>query len=254
MRAFPNERVAIVLGDDNNFKITTTIDVITAEATLQSGRVETHTGGKAMNALRNVVVVGGGEGVGNCICERLTEQGVNVTSLSRRSGFDVRDTKLIIEEVERIDKIKPIDGLVITAGVLFNGDFENMPLSKIDEIILVNLTSIFKIIHGISGILKNNKVSVLLFSSSSFNYGRSGTAIYSATKAAIANFTQAAGQEYAKHGVRINCIVPRRVNTSMRRDNFPEEDVSTNLSPTIVAEKAIEVLNSPYYGMLVHVR
>jgi NAD(P)-dependent dehydrogenase (short-subunit alcohol dehydrogenase family) len=45
--------------------------------------------------------------------------------------------------------------------------------------------------------------------------GWHGAAAYSATKAAVVNLTRTAAVEYAKYGVRVNCICPGVIQTAM---------------------------------------
>ncbi len=45
--------------------------------------------------------------------------------------------------------------------------------------------------------------------------GWHGGSAYSAAKAAVVNLTRTAALEYAKHGLRINCICPGVIQTAM---------------------------------------
>ena len=49
--------------------------------------------------------------------------------------------------------------------------------------------------------------------------------VYSCTKAAVVNFTQALAEE--RSDLFVNAIIPQRINTPMRRKNFPEENPKT---------------------------
>jgi 2-C-methyl-D-erythritol 4-phosphate cytidylyltransferase len=85
---------------------------------------------------------------------------------------------------------------------------------------------------------------LLQFSSSSFTRGRAEYSAYSARKAAIVNLTQALADEWEAHGIRVNCIVPGRTDTVMRRENFLGEDQQTLLSPYEVALTSAKLMSS----------
>ena len=64
--------------------------------------------------------------------------------------------------------------------------------------------------------------------------------IYSSTKAAIVNLTQALSEEWANEKIRVNCINPERCDTPMRRSNFGLEPKETivGISARLISNKA----------------
>ena len=94
---------------------------------------------------------------------------------------------------------------------------------------------------------------LLQFSSSSFTRGRAEYSAYSAYKAAIVNLTQALADEWKADGIRVNCVVPGRTDTAMRRENFLEEDQRTLLSPYEVALTSAKLLSSSETGVIARV-
>ena len=56
--------------------------------------------------------------------------------------------------------------------------------------------------------LAETKGQLLLFTSSSHTRGRAGYSLYSCTKAAVVNLTQALAEEWEPLGIRVNCIMP----------------------------------------------
>jgi 2-C-methyl-D-erythritol 4-phosphate cytidylyltransferase len=94
---------------------------------------------------------------------------------------------------------------------------------------------------------------LLLFSSSSFTRGRADYSAYSACKAAIVNLTQALADEWKADGIRVNCMVPGRTDTAMRRNNFEGEDQRSLLSPYEVALTSAKLLSSSDTGVIARV-
>jgi 2-C-methyl-D-erythritol 4-phosphate cytidylyltransferase len=101
--------------------------------------------------------------------------------------------------------------------------------------------------------LRDSRGMLLNFSSSSYSRGRASYTPYSASKAAIVNMTQGLSDEWAEAGVRVNCLVPGRTDTAMRRSNFAEEAEQTLLNPFQVALSACKLLSSELTGMVVRV-
>ena len=73
------------------------------------------------------------------------------------------------------------------------------------------------------GYLEQTKGQLLLFTSSSYTRGRAGYSLYSSSKAAVVNLTQALADEWRDLGVRVNCINPERTATPMRTKAFGVE-------------------------------
>ncbi|MCK4440380.1 MAG: SDR family oxidoreductase, partial [Sulfurovaceae bacterium] len=78
--------------------------------------------------------------------------------------------------------------------------------------------------------------------------------LYSSTKSAIVNLTQALGEELFLKGIRVNCINPERTQTPMRIANFGNEPANTLLSSIEVAYSSINTLLSDFTGQIVDVR
>jgi Dehydrogenases with different specificities (related to short-chain alcohol dehydrogenases) len=95
---------------------------------------------------------------------------------------------------------------------------------------------------------------LLNFTSSSYTRGRSFYALYSSTKAAIVNFTQALADEWSTEDIKVNCINPERTATPMRTANFGIEPADLLLSAKDVALTSLKVLGSNKTGLIVDVR
>ena len=78
--------------------------------------------------------------------------------------------------------------------------------------------------------------------------------LYSATKAAIVNFTQAIAEEWGSFDIRVNSINPERTKTPMRIQNFGNEPEGTLLPAKDVAIASINTICSNATGEVVDVR
>ena len=128
-----------------------------------------------------------------------------------------------------------IDHVVNAAGVLVKGPLSEQSPQDVAQQVSVNLLGALNVAQCSHAALKASKGMLLNFSSSSFTRGRAEYSAYSACKAGIVNMTQALADEWMDDGIRVNCIVPGRTDTAMRRSNFAGEDTRTLLSPYEVA-------------------
>jgi 2-C-methyl-D-erythritol 4-phosphate cytidylyltransferase len=110
-----------------------------------------------------------------------------------------------------------IDFVVNTVGLLHHEGLGSQPVQTIESLIQVNLLGAFYVAKASVAALQQTKGMLLNFSSSSYTRGRAGYTPYSASKAGIVNMTQGLAEEWADAGVRVNCLVPGRTDTDMRR-------------------------------------
>jgi 2-C-methyl-D-erythritol 4-phosphate cytidylyltransferase len=147
-----------------------------------------------------------------------------------------------------------IDFVVNTAGVLRIGALGELEDADIDEAINVNYLAPVHIARAALPYLREVGGSLLLFTSSSYTRGRANYSLYSSTKAAVVNLTQALADEWSEIGVRVNCVNPERTSTPMRTRAFGEEPATSLLSAEAVAETSVDVLISDMTGAIVDVR
>ncbi len=68
------------------------------------------------------------------------------------------------------------------------------------------------------------------------------------------NLTQALADEWAAHGVRVNCINPERTGTPMRTKAFGEEPPESLLESMSVARASLDTLLSRGTGHVIDLR
>jgi ribitol-5-phosphate 2-dehydrogenase (NADP+) / D-ribitol-5-phosphate cytidylyltransferase len=144
--------------------------------------------------------------------------------------------------------------VVVTAGVLRMGALAEMDEQTIEQMFQVNLMAPVTIARQALPYLRQTRGQLLLYTSSSYTRGRARYALYSATKAAVVNLTQALADEWSELGVRVNCVNPERTATPMRTRAFGEEPEHTLLAADTVARVSLDVLLSGLTGQVVDVR
>ncbi|MFI3302555.1 MAG: bifunctional cytidylyltransferase/SDR family oxidoreductase [Rikenellaceae bacterium] len=253
----PTQPIHIVDGEDTNTKLTNNVDVFIIDKLfqLQSEKIYFNTPKLDLKG-KVAVVFGGSYGIGHSIVEELEAQGCYVKSFSRgENSVDISDSKTVNAALESVYNDKGgIDYVINTAAILKRVALDLMSEEDIDSIINVNYYGMVNVVRGSYKYLRQSHGSLLLFTSSSYTRGRALYSLYSSTKAATVNFTQAVAQEWDSQHVRINCINPERTDTPMRVRNFGHEDKCTLLTAKKVATASVEVVTSNVTGQVFDVK
>jgi 2-C-methyl-D-erythritol 4-phosphate cytidylyltransferase len=256
LRYLPDVPILVVPGDESNIKITHPIDIHLADKLFQLRHQPANsTLDPSTIAGAVVVVFGGTSGIGEQISQQLIERGAVVEVHGTRTGTHVEDRKSVAAVLaSAYNRLGKIDHVVLTAGVLTVGKLTELNDDDLQNDIAVNLTAAFLIAQESHRYLRKSHGSLLLFSSSSHTRGRANYTLYSATKAAIVNLTQALADEWVHDRIRVNCVSPSRTASPMRHSAFGEEEVHTLLQASAVAATSVHVLASDATGQVVDVR
>jgi NAD(P)-dependent dehydrogenase (short-subunit alcohol dehydrogenase family) len=185
---------------------------------------------------------------------RLEHRGWRVFGASRSTGVDVRNQAALTQRFAQVEsEVGKIDLVANFAGVLHVGRFQDADSSVIDEVVSTNLLGSINVARSAYPHLERTKGQLVLCSSSSYFRGRRDTAAYSASKAAVVNFTQALADEWRDHEITVSCIVPRRADTPMRQKAFPDEDPKLRMRPELVADAVEEMIATRFPGQIKHV-
>lgn len=189
---------------------------------------------------KTILVTGASSGIGRGICTDISKMGATVHLLARNEqrlnetlqqmegvGHQLHQVDICNKEgvIELIDSLPPLDGVVLCAGII-----KTMPVKNISEDALEEIfnTNIMADIRMVSRMLKKKKLkkgaSVVFISSvSTFNV-KVGNSLYSATKGAVNSFAKAMALEVSKQSMRVNCIQPGFVPSSILSSGAIEED------------------------------
>ncbi|MGL6000595.1 MAG: 2-C-methyl-D-erythritol 4-phosphate cytidylyltransferase [Plesiomonas sp.] len=254
----PGVRVATVNGSEANMKITQPIDLFIAEKLLQESNRSIYTSNEDFGFLRkkNIVIFGGNSGIGFEIKNSALLLGANVEIASRsHNGIDITNINSVKEYLTNIEeKLGCIDFVINTAGLLIKKPIDNLSIEEINSLIGINYNGAVNVAIAAKPALTKTSGMLINFTSSSYTRGRPYYALYSSTKAAIVNFTQAISDEWSTENIKVNCINPERTATPMRTNNFGIESAELLLSAKEVALSTIKTLVSNKTGLIVDVR
>jgi NAD(P)-dependent dehydrogenase (short-subunit alcohol dehydrogenase family) len=109
-----------------------------------------------------------------------------------------------------------IDVLANVAGIAHESPAHLLDLADWDRILSINLTSMFLCAkHVLPGMQAAKRGSIVNITSVQALFGFPGYPHYAASKGGIISLTRQLAREYARDGIRVNCIAPGTVETPM---------------------------------------
>ncbi|MFJ9604921.1 SDR family NAD(P)-dependent oxidoreductase [Kitasatospora sp. NPDC101176] len=202
---------------------------------------------------RNVLITGGGSGIGQATVHRILAEGgqvvavdVNEDGLKRtldRATTDGVADRLTIQVLDISDEpavvtgvaaavagLGGLDVLVNAAGILRSSHTHETTLDFWNRLLAVNLTGTFLMTReALPALLAGGKGVVVNFSSTSASFAHPYMAAYAATKGGIQSFTHAIAAEYAKQGLRAVCVAPGSIDSGMTNDPGLPSDADFSL-------------------------
>lgn len=193
-----------------------------------------------MKLLENkvAIITGATRGIGRGIAIAFAQQGANVAfsySSSAKAaeilenelkelgvkakGYQV-DASNFEKSQEMVDDVVKtfgtIDILINNAGITKDNLLMRMSEQDFDEVIEVNLKSVFNMTKAVQRLfLKNRKGSIINMSSVVGVKGNAGQANYAASKAGIIGFSKSVALELGSRNIRCNVIAPGFIETEM---------------------------------------
>jgi 3-oxoacyl-[acyl-carrier protein] reductase len=186
---------------------------------------------------KKALVTGASGGIGKEIAKVLNSHGAEVCLSGRNTDeleilksslkgdnhlvkadlLNSKDIPMLIEETE--EKMGQIDILVNNAGITKDNIFLRMNDKEWDDVMAVNLTSVFKISKlAVKGMIKRRYGRIINITSVVAFTGGPGQANYSASKAGVIGMSKSLSQEVASRQITVNCIAPGYIETNMTKD------------------------------------
>lgn len=189
---------------------------------------------------KHILVTGASSGMGRVFAQMIAEQGARVTLLARNAErlsqtfkslkggehqICVCDLTNESQLKEMAEKIHPLDGIVLCAGV---NEFVPVKFIKQEKIDWIFQTNYFSQLLLVQILLKkkliNKGASIVFVSSISSIMGVPGTLLYASSKGAINSAVRVLAVELAAQKIRVNAIMPGIVRTEMLSGTNIDED------------------------------
>jgi 3-oxoacyl-[acyl-carrier protein] reductase len=183
---------------------------------------------------KGALVTGATGGIGGAVAQALHAQGANVAisgtkaerleALASELGSrvfvlpcDLRDRPAVAQLPETAEKtLGQVDILVNNAGITHDNLFMRMKDEEWDDVIAVNLTSVFILTRGIlRNMMRRRAGRIVNIASISGVLGNPGQPNYAASKAGLVGMTKSLAREVSSRGITANCISPGFISTPM---------------------------------------
>ena len=195
---------------------------------------------------KTAIVTGASRGIGRATAVRLAEAGANVVVnyfqhredaeivVRECEEFGVRAIAVQanvakLEDAERLNETAlrefgGIDVVVANAGIWEGDAVEIMSEELWDKVLGANLKGTWTVCRAaIPHFKANGSGSIVIVSSTAGQRGEAGYSNYAASKGGQISFTKAISNELAPN-IRVNCVAPGWVDTSLNDPVFYDED------------------------------
>ena len=213
-----------------------------------------------MKKLKNkvAVITGGGRGIGRSVALAFAEAGANLV-LAARTQAEIEG---VCEEVKSIgarcvavpvdvtvksqvealigkttELFGHIDILVNNAGIAIHNPIDKIREEDWDLTMDVNLKGVFLCTQAVFKMMCDRGTGYILnISSVSGKMGHRNGGAYCASKFAVNGFTETIAAEGRDYGVKAAVVCPGPVDTRMRRENHPDDDLEKLTQPEEIAD------------------
>jgi NAD(P)-dependent dehydrogenase (short-subunit alcohol dehydrogenase family) len=205
---------------------------------------------------KNVVITGGGSGIGKAaslafgkrgafvhILEWTEEQAEKVVREIEAAGGQAKAHQCDVSDQLRVSEVFSaigiVDILINNAGVSNIGKADTTSEKDFDRVFSINVKGTYNCLHAAIPLMKVRKSGVILnMCSVAATSGIADRFAYSMSKGAVYSMTLSVAKDYLADGIRCNSISPARVHTPFVDDflqkNYPgkEKEVYDSLAKT----------------------
>ncbi len=183
------------------------------------------------------VVTGARRGIGRALATALARAGADIVAVSRNTATELagdvermgrRCVTLAIDlgNPEQVDTVIPeatralgrVDILVNNAGVSGRGPAMDVPPEEWHSVLQVNLHAVFRLCQDAARQMLPRRTGKIINVASLMSFqGGILIAAYTASKGAVGQLTKLLANEWARHGINVNAIVPGYIATDLTR-------------------------------------
>lgn len=223
------------------------------------------------------LITGASSGIGRATALAFAEVGIDLVLVGRsaaklnavaaaiaHTGVKVQIYPLDLSAIDRVksavSKISaelPIDILINSAGMGYTGELLSTPLADWQQVLNLNLTSVFQCIQGILPGMRDRRQGTIVNIASHAAYSAfPGWGAYSISKAGLISLSKVLAAEERVHGIRVVTLCPGAVNTALWDTDTVQADFdrSQMLAPEIVAQSILHTVLLPQQAVIEELR
>lgn len=184
-----------------------------------------------LEAGAETVIVGSSDRVHTAADELVKSTGGNVHSIQSDLGKRDQLYQCFKDALEILDRL---DILVVCHGIQRRSPAENFPIEQWDEVLEVNLSSVF-MLDQLAGqvMLPNRKGKIINVASLLSFSGGITVPAYAAAKAGVSRLTMSFANEWAGRGINVNAIAPgymdTELNTALKADTSRYQAITSRI-------------------------
>jgi len=195
------------------------------------------------------IVTGATSGIGRATASLFAANGAMVVAVGRNPDElehlsdgthggegTIKSHSADVTDISQVDRLVTetaaefgnIDILVNAAGIIGNGNIENTTLDQWDDMLNVNLRSVFYLMQKCVPFLEQTKGNIVNVSSVTGPRAFPNVLAYCVSKAGVDQLTRCSALELAPKGIRVNAVNPGVVVTGLhKRSGMSEEKYET---------------------------
>ncbi len=202
-------------------------------------------------ATRVAIVTGAGGVLGQAVASTLSGAGLAVVAVDRqergmevlpdavrRDVADLGDPASATALVDRVAaEVGPPDVLVHTVGGFHGGEAADTTPEVLRQMIDLNLGTAWWTTRAVAPVMSARHSGAIVHVAARQGLEPSGgAAAYGVSKAAVVHLVRVLDAELRPHGVRVNAVAPRLLDTPANRAAFPADVMAHAVTPGAVAE------------------
>jgi len=157
------------------------------------------------------LVTGAARGIGAAIAQRLADDGLEVVTLDRDSGCDLR----VDLRRDELPDLGDVEVCVSNAGITDTvAPAHEMTPEQWARDVETNLTGAFRVVQAcLGGMRERRHGRVVVISSGAARQGLPGQVAYAASKAGLIGMVRTLAAENVRRGITVNAVLPGMVAT-----------------------------------------
>lgn len=194
------------------------------------------------------IITGSNRGIGRAIASELSRRGHFYYGFSRWNDVDISNYESVKNAFETMIPEEDVpEALINNAGIIRLGSVLELNVEDWVEQVNVNLNGVFYCCKEYARIAKQKGGKIINIASTAGLSARPGRSCYSATKAAVINFSLSLAEELQDYNIQVYCICPGAVNTDLRKQVNPDDDFMNMLQPEDVAKFVADIVEGGKY-------